>query len=104
MSFIASDPDNDTKQIDVDIVDFNKALNKDQTVNNYYQKYYSYDNKPDLSKFKLKRYYVSDNEENAKSYEDPDFYTFRGKDAEYKVPHYLKATSDQLYLKNNMVY
>ena len=79
--FIPFVPDNDTKQIDVDIVDFNKALNKDQTVNNYYKKYYSYDNKPDLSKFKLERYYVSDNEENAKSYEDPDFYTFTGRDS-----------------------
>ncbi len=117
--FIASDPDNDTKQIDVDIFDFNKALNKDQIINNYYRKYYTHNESyrpDDLSKFKLERYYVSDNAENAKSYKDPDFYTFTGKDSEYKVP-YRKLSYSNLrdnilettqkdnklyYLKNNM--
>jgi len=100
--FIASDPDNDIKQIDVDILDFNAALNKDQIINDYYQKYYLYDNKPDLSKFKLERYYVSDNAENAKSYKNPDFITFRGIDSKYKVPHYLNITEESYYPKNNM--
>lgn len=102
--FISSDPNNNIKEIDVDIVDFNKALNKDQVVNNYYEKYYSYDNKPDLSKFKLERYYVSDNEENAKSYEEPDFYMFKGKDSEYKIPLY-KFVGDMVppeLVKDNM--
>jgi hypothetical protein len=119
--FITSDPDNDIKQIDVDIVDFNKALNKDQIINNYYQKHYtlnelynkSHNNPDDISKIKLERYYVSDNKENAKSYEDPDFYTFTGKDSEYKVPYkklsrksdlrHVNTKDEELYyLKNNM--